>query len=256
MSFRRRFSLASNCSEASLASVLTQGSTNGDLEGNNTKTNQTAHTLIAPDEHSKRQWLTTLQKTIDAHFAKKDKLRQEEFERREEERRQALGASREECDSSGTRGSKSRLFKANGAKASLFQKNKRSPRIKASLSYAGLENLKRGSAIKRMRTNAASSSTSALRSRDQNTPLNSGSAKVKIMTSGSIGNVARKRKLGLADLGVTPLGHQQLLRGRTKSWSHLNHETESMTKSKSNAPRYMTRSTTKISKSMSDLLHF
>ena len=27
-----------------------------------------SHTLIAPDEHSKRQWLTTLQKTIDGYF--------------------------------------------------------------------------------------------------------------------------------------------------------------------------------------------
>ena len=32
---------------------------------------QSAHTLIAPDEHSKRQWLTTLQKAIDTRRAGK-----------------------------------------------------------------------------------------------------------------------------------------------------------------------------------------
>ena len=45
---------------------------------------QSSHTLTASDEHSKRQWLTTLQKTIDAWAAKKKleekRMRQEEVD--------------------------------------------------------------------------------------------------------------------------------------------------------------------------------
>ena len=39
---------------------------------------QTAHTLIASDEHSKRQWMSTIQKTIDSYFVASAKRKMQE----------------------------------------------------------------------------------------------------------------------------------------------------------------------------------
>ena len=43
-------------------------------QSSNSKNGQTNHTLIAKDEHSKRQWLTVLQKTIDTHHTSRFRL--------------------------------------------------------------------------------------------------------------------------------------------------------------------------------------
>jgi len=93
------------------------------------------HTLTAADEHAKRQWLATLQKTIDSHEANIKKKAVTTEEQRQPSSRTALFVKQYQH---GTR---------------------RSPRIKASLSTAAIESLKRtgaasavgGSASKRLK---------------------------------------------------------------------------------------------------------
>ncbi|TRY71154.1 hypothetical protein TCAL_09287 [Tigriopus californicus] len=251
---------------------------------------QLSHTLMATDEHSKRQWLTSLQKTIDTHMAV-----------RQEQEREVDSHSNPPAK---THSIVSRL-KSGPRTAGLFQKNKRSPRIKASLSSTHVDSLKRGSAIKRLRTHAAS--TSALRPDnmpvfDENTPVlhhksvprilsssgglrlrsgTVGSAKppLPLLTSGQHHSVEmRKRASSNGGQPLTPLNEKQSttavksksgrldhirrekLGSRTKSWGHLMARSEEHLLACSldgqrDMPRYLTRSTLKkISKSMSDLL--
>lgn len=244
---------------------------------------QLSHTLMATDEHSKRQWLTSLQKTIDAHMA----MRQQE-----------RGVDSQSNPPTKPQSIVSRL--KSGPRTGLFQKNKRSPRIKASLSSTHVDSLKRGSAIKRLRTHAAS--TSALRAEnmpvfDENTPIlhhksvprilsSSGGARLR---SGTVGSAkpplplsvssqcsveVRKRARSNGGRPLTPLNEtpsvgakrgptpvqKEKIGSRTKSWSHLMARSEEHLLACSldgqrDLPRYLTRSTLKkISKSMSDLL--
>ena len=146
-----------------------------------------------------------------------------------------------------------------------FQKNKRSsPRIKASLSHAAIENLKsgRGSAVGRQKLRTNYSNAGLLR--DENVTPNYTSRVV--MSAGG----GKRSKSASALKAAPPSGKKVhvvranralkeqnfLLRGGTKSWSHLmmdSGDEESLVKG--NRPRYLTRSKAKkISKSMSDLL--
>ncbi len=94
---------------------------------------QRSHTLTAADEHSKRQWLTTIQKTIDSLAAKKAS-------------EAATTTSRQAPSSAGGLSPASRLPKGmSSCRTALFQKKgaRSSPRIKASLSHTAIESLKR-----------------------------------------------------------------------------------------------------------------
>ena len=153
---------------------------------------------------------------------------------------------------------------ATTSRQALFQKNKRSPRIKASLSYAAIENLKRGGGAKKIKSfnsTAKMASASALLANGENVTPNLRSRQPKIMktvsgrklqlTSGS--NSKSRSNLNSDKKILKESGNQNLvIRGRTKSWSHLCQEKLSTP----NKPRYLTRSKAKISKSMSDLVEF
>lgn len=108
-----------------------------------------SHTLFAPDEHSKKQWIAALRKVSSPPGT--------------------VNTTINETDSSsvmsfGTPNAK-RLYAINGKVAKnsprigLFQKNgnqRSSPRIKASLSHTALESVRSGGAMKKMRSTASS----------------------------------------------------------------------------------------------------
>lgn len=110
-----------------------------------------SHTLFAPDEHSKKTWITALRKVSKSS---------------------PLASEKTICETDtssvmnfGTPNAK-RLYSINGKVAKnsprigLFQKNgtnqRSSPRIKASLSHTALESVRSGGAMKKMRSTASS----------------------------------------------------------------------------------------------------
>jgi len=267
VSFRNRRPYSRSVSNASL---ISNGSEVEGLQQQQTikeqpssSHHQSAHTLIASDEHSKRQWLTTLQKAIDTRRAGKAALTVRPLTPLEV----AVAP-----------------ITKHGSRTALFQKNKRtSPRIKPTLSQASIDHLKRGGAVRRIRGNNAAATASAGNLGavlfDENTPVNKGRPPRIVISGASTATKRAKSAIALKALvkqrpsaahaaaaassastkrralGAT----HNLLRARTQSWSHLVEEAGGDIAAKRRMMlqphRYTTRSRVNfLSKSMSDLI--
>ncbi len=209
----------------------------GALKGHNVS--QSSHTLTAADEHAKRQWILTLQKTIDAYTNKKRPIQS------------AVVIEEEETDSSAKKTRKKSFIltpkkSLNVARLKHHQGGggRNSPRIKASLSYAALEMRSSNKKLQAFKSNGFNS-TSALKR-----PL-------VTVTKTPNENLFKQRPHSTSDASLrkpkkkmSPLREESnvkpMMRSRTKTWNHVESE----------EPRYLTRSRVKkISKSMSDLIN-
>jgi len=230
------------------------------------------HTLLAPDEHIKRQWVSTINKAIENVGNNKNATVHENGNNVKTEtdsgglkvspkaktppvisRVMKSGRARSSpCLKSmrnisspmmvkreGTPVSRMGMFKKNASSGSRSSLARSSPMIKSSLSQSAMERLKSGG-VKKLRT-----SKSRLR-QDENhhrgAIVMDGSI---VMTAKNKNNtvVKRTRNTEKKSRMLTSVDNN---RQRTKSWSHLVMSPDQ--------PRYLTRSTAKISKSLSDLL--
>ena len=86
----------------------------------------------------------------------------------------------------------------NSPRVSLFQKNRRSPRIKASLSHTALESVRSGSAVKKIRSSASAKKLQLIQ--DENSEIR-GKSQIVQMVSSSTSKLPRMR---LSGSGSTP----------------------------------------------------
>lgn len=251
------------------------------------------HTLVAPDEHTKRQWVTTITKAVNSldrtdHQAAN---KQKELQQQQSEQSTSPAKTTRKLQPS-TRSSTPRILSTTSkvllgrsavsstprllsasslhspglVRTGLFRKNRpspptstaharQSPLIKSSLSQSAMVKLQSGG-VKKIRSKALITTTSRIK-QDENShcgPIvmdgtvrqrQSRSAGHLLLLSSATTAAATKRGRRPAEKRTLALIDENT-RQRTKSWSN-------MTASPGN-PRYMTRSTGKISKSMSDLL--
>jgi len=237
-----------------------------------------SHTLVAPDEHTKRQWVSTITKTIDqldrtdlAQVKPSTPVTTTTPNRSRISKKMSTAALPRSLSRSlgatghaGAPGSTPRLLSATTINSPLrkgiFKRNNKispnsritrtSPAIKSSLSHSALMKLHSGG-VKKLRAKGKSGARILAQdeNRNRNTVIMDGNMMINNRkTQSAVSLSAAKRRST-----KPPAGEKRMLalidentRQRTKSWNHL-------VFSPSN-PRYLTRSHGQISKSMNDLL--
>lgn len=137
-----------------------------------------AHTLFAPDEHSKKQWLAALKKLAP----------QEDSTTNDEPIIKPCLTTETDC---GTPTPSKRMYSINGKVAKnsprvgLFLKNRRSPRIKASLSHTALESVRSGTAVKKIRSSASLASAKKLQNQENKSDLLKSNSALKVQRGSS-----------------------------------------------------------------------
>jgi len=220
-----------------------------------------SHTLVAPDEHTKRQWVTVITRTVNK-LDKTDLPTKPTTPVSTPTNKLSKTASKVNLGPTlvrtrGSTGSTPRLLSATSLNSpslrkGMFKKNKISPNqrfaqtspvIKSSLSQSALTKLKCGG-VKKMRVKGKGAKQDENRHRgaivlDGNVLQGRKAKSAANLVGGSRKKAApaEKRMLALIDENA---------RQRTKSWNNLVFSPTN--------PRYITRRTAKISKSMNDLL--
>eukprot|EP00088_Acartia_fossae_P003104 TRINITY_DN11289_c0_g1_i1.p1 TRINITY_DN11289_c0_g1~~TRINITY_DN11289_c0_g1_i1.p1 ORF type:complete len:782 (+),score=224.45 TRINITY_DN11289_c0_g1_i1:47-2392(+) len=256
---------------------------NSDSQQDQEEEESSSHTLVAQDEHTKRQWVTTITKTIEqldrtdmANAPKPSTPVSSTTPRSKISKKMSTAALPRSLSRSlgatgpaGAPGSTPRLLSATSINSpslrkGIFKRNSKvspnsritrtSPAIKSSLSHSALMKLQNGG-VKKLRNKggAVGGGKSVLRlpqdeNRNRNTVIMDGNMINNRKTQSAVSLSAIKKR------GQKPAaGEKRMLalidentRQRTKSWNHLVFSPSH--------PRYITRSSAQISKSMNDLL--
>jgi len=233
-----------------------------------------SHTLVAPDEHTKRQWVSIINKTIDqldrtdaalVKAASSSTPTSCKISKKMSTGALPRSLSRSLGGSAGAPGSTPRLLSATSIhspslRKGIFKKNnklspnsritKTSPAIKSSLSHSALLKLQSGG-VKKLR---GGKSSKVLRpTQDEN--RNRGT----ILMDAKIVNSARKSQSAVS-LGTVKKRNMKQAPGEKRMLALIDENTRQRTKSwntlvfSPSHPRYITRSSAMISKSMNDLL--